>query len=63
MRYISLAIATLMLLGSAGCFTFDRRHNRRHIKYIKQDLREIHKDIDKFLGTDKASGLRDVEHP
>jgi len=63
MRYVLLAMAALMLLGNAGCFSFDRRENRRHIKYVKEDLRNMHKDIDKFLGLDKPCQLRDVEHP
>ena len=63
MRHFLLVLAALSLLGSAGCFSVDRRHNRNHIKYIKQDLLEMHKEIDKVFAWDQRSGLRDVENP
>ena len=57
LRRIAVAVALLGAIACAGCFSFDARHNRKHWKIIKKDLRLIHQDIDFRLGLDEPSYL------
>jgi hypothetical protein len=34
------------VFGTAGCFTRDVTHNRRHFKGHNEELRALHEDID-----------------
>jgi len=36
----------LSLVGVTGCFTTNVTHNRQHLKTWRQDLSELHEDID-----------------
>jgi len=34
------------LLATAGCFTRNVTHNRRHLKGFNEELKALHEDID-----------------
>lgn len=57
-KKIFIAIAALLFVGSlAGCLTTNWVHNRRHFKKIRQELHELHVEIDRvFFDLDEAPG-------
>ncbi len=45
-RWLLCSLLILSLLGVTGCFTRNVTHNRQHLKRWRQNLAELHEDID-----------------
>ncbi len=45
-RWLLALMLVFLVFGTAGCFTRDVTHNRRHLKGHNEELRALHKDID-----------------
>lgn len=48
-RALYLLMFFFILPLASGCFTLNMNHNRRHIEVVRQDLHELHQDIDLIL--------------
>ncbi len=60
-RLIALAALVAMLGVLPGCLVQDRDHNRQHYATMRQDLHNLHRDIDHFMAWDEPSQLVDKE--
>lgn len=38
-----------MLTSMSGCFTLNWNHNRRHLRKFIDQIREVHRDIDRIV--------------
>lgn len=58
MRKVLIFMAGLFLAGTiGGCLTTNWAHNRRHFKKIREELRELHIEIDRvFFDLDPDPG-------
>jgi len=45
-RLLLALMLVLLVFGTAGCFTRDVTHNRRHFKGYNAELKALHEDID-----------------
>ena len=54
-RLLLTALLGAFCLSMSGCWFFDAKHNRKHYKIIKEDVRLLHQDIDWLLLLDKES--------
>jgi len=64
MRNLILLVALVAFLGVLpGCLVQDRDHNRQHYKYVRRDLRSMHRDIDHFFLWNESSPLVNREEP
>ncbi len=50
MRLFFLAVVALLSLAPmSGCLTLDMPHNRRHFRAFREEIRDLHQDIDKTI--------------
>ena len=54
-RTFVLLGALALLAATAGCFSYDEAHNKRHWRMIRKDLAIMHEDADFALGLDAPS--------
>ena len=45
-RWLLALMLVFLLFGTAGCFTRDGTHNRRHFKGYREEVRAMHEDVD-----------------
>jgi len=46
--FLVLALSGL-LFTTPGCFTLNWNHNRRHLRKVIEQIRELHRDIDRIF--------------
>lgn len=63
MKKVTFVLVGACLFSLSGCMSFDPQHNRKHYEDIKEDFHSMHYDIDKAIGHDKPSPLRNQERP
>ncbi|MBM4049211.1 MAG: hypothetical protein FJ279_29270 [Planctomycetes bacterium] len=63
MKRVAFLLAAVCVLSLGGCMSFDPAHNRKHYQDVKEDFHNMHYDIDKAIGHDKPSPLRNQERP
>lgn len=49
LKKVFLSLACACFLFAVGCPTTNWAHNRRHFKKIREELRELHKEIDRVF--------------
>ena len=48
MRFL-LVLLVLLTLITAGCVTTNMKHNVKHARAARQNLRELHQNFDRYL--------------
>ncbi len=48
MRLLLIPLAILILV-LGGCVNTQRKHNAKHVRSVRQNLRELHESIDRTL--------------
>ena len=46
LRWLLAMLLAFSLFATAGCFTRNVTHNRRHLKGFNEELKALHEDID-----------------
>jgi hypothetical protein len=59
-KLMMTALLAGVCLSISGCMTFDQEHDRKIVRYWKNDIRMIHEDIDFILYCDMDSGIGEI---
>ena len=59
-KLIMVALLAVSCVSLSGCMTFDVDHDRKIVRYWKNDIRSIHEDIDFILYCDEDSGIGEI---
>ena len=48
-RFVLVLALGFVTTTMSGCFTLNWNHNRRHLRKVIDQVREVHKDIDRIV--------------
>lgn len=48
-RFVLVAALGFVMTATSGCFTLNWNHNRRHLRKFIDQVREVHRDIDRIV--------------
>lgn len=48
-RTLQVLGLAFLLTSMSGCFTLNWNHNRRHLRKFIDQIREVHRDIDRIV--------------